>query len=82
MKEIIRGGKTTEFYMALVMILVWGSKHLGFEYHPSPEDINQVAEAIKQAHEGSFDPASLAGIAYILARYFLKSKAIGGKSSD
>ena len=58
------------------MVLIWGAKYLGLDLDMSPAQVNQVADAIRQAHESGFDPASLAGIAYILARYFLKSKAL------
>lgn len=69
-----RGVKTTEFYVALIMLVVWAAKYLGLDAHLTPDNINQVAEAIRSGREQGFDPASLGPLAFVIGRVVLKLK--------
>ena len=76
---MIRGNKTSEFYVVVVMLAVWIVKYLGLDAYITPENVNQVAQAIKEGHVGGFDGPSVAGLLYVAGRVLIK--AIDSKSS-
>jgi len=71
-----KGIRSSEFYVAAIMLLPWLFKQFGIDLYLQPDDINQAAEAIKAASENGFDLSAIAGVAYIIGRPWLKSKMI------
>ena len=66
------GKKSTEFYLAVFLVGVWAIKYLGLEAYITPENVNQVAEAIKAGKAQGIDMSSAAGLAYVVGRPLVK----------
>ena len=65
------GMKSSEFWVAAAVIVPWLLKSLGLDaWIPSPEKINQVAEAVKQGNVSDM-PIVIAGL-YIAGRIYYK----------
>ena len=79
---MIRGNKTSEFYVVVVMMAVWIVKYLGLDAYITPDHVNQVAQAIREGHAGGFDIPSLAGVLYVAGRILIKALYSKGGSPD
>ena len=79
---MIRGNKTSEFYVVVVMLAVWTIKYLGLDAYITPDDVSQVALAIKEGQAGGLDVPSVAGLLYVAGRFLVKTKGHDGDTKN
>lgn len=72
--KLIRGGKTSEFYVVLLVLLPWICNQFGLNYETVTQSADELRQAIEAAHGGSDMPVWVA-MAYVVGRKALKWKA-------
>lgn len=69
------GKKSTEFYVALAVLIPWIAQQLGIDLSGVAGSAEELRQTIEAAHANSDVPAWAAG-AYIVGRTALKWKAL------
>jgi len=72
--ELIKGAKTSEFYIVLMVLLPWICQQFGVDVATITDNADQLRQAIEAAHGGSDMPAWVA-MAYVIGRKALKWRA-------
>ena len=72
--KLIRGGKTSEFYVVLLVLLPWICQQFGVNYENVIQNADELRNAIEAAHGGSSMPVWVA-MAYVVGRKLLKWQA-------
>lgn len=73
-ERLVRGGKTSEFYVVLLVLAPWVCQQFGLDYQSVTQSADELRQAIEAAHGGSDMPVWVA-MAYVVGRKVLKWRA-------
>lgn len=72
--DLVKGGKTSEFYIVLLVLAPWVCQQFGIDYGVVTQNADELRQAIEAAHGGSDMPVWVA-MAYVVGRKALKWRA-------